>query len=917
MPEKDIRRVAGRDYPKVNTFTAASARRLSELSLTPPEMYPAEVAEYFDSDLITGLDRRQVRQKRAKHGDNSVTGMPIGFMRSLKRQLKNLPNVLLVALLFVFYAFRGGPWYPLTALLVVLAFPVNAFMEYRASLTFEKMNRLSSPRATVLREGRQFVTDSRSLVPGDIIILETDDIVPADARLIETASFRVMESPAGGGQRSVEKDARFVADRRDGDRLYENMVYAGSVVTSGKATAIVCATGKNTRTALKKSANPANGMPKYLRNAAFALRLISLSSVFGALILLITGVLRGVNVSDSFITALAVACCAMCETAFVLMLYGESTALSQALQAGCVFRTPEAVPAIAETDTVMCCKDMAFPPSAIALKEVFVCFDSLEFNSRSGSNVTDIIRCMILCSSLKEKLRPQAQKRKKHRSGAPGHVYEGGEYTLAVVEAAEKAGYSVEEAKKDFYRIEAEFDSRGEASRVLGLLEGKNCVILRGSPESVLARCAGYRRDGRNYRLDKRSAERILDFASQMARTQIPVAVAMGYTRAESLNDIDAENKLIFLGFAGFYAETGIDTASSVYRLGNAGISLAVNSDDAYYAAYNLAENAGVISRESEICTPEILHESDEGLFAEDNENYRVFNRFTDEEWLYILRLRNAARHKVFAQVNGAAQSDLATEAHASFAVAGKSKDALLQKCDVRFTSPGFPAIETAVSRSKLAVKRIASVCQYMSAGYYILFFWCLLSLIFGKGLPFGIPGIAVYGLALNPLLAFSLAFYPATAKTLYDRSGSVSPERISGSITHSVVYSAVCGIMCFIAANVLAPGGGAGSCCAFAAYSFSLWLYTTVCGYKGSALTNLFYRNYLLLPSLIVTAAFTLIPALVPSVNSALEFGVPELRALGASVALPFVLWLALQAFLLVKEMTSKPKKKAASPRK
>ena len=147
MPEKDIRRVAGKDYPKVNTFTAASARRLSELTLTPPEMYPAEAAEYLDSDLVTGLDRRQVRQRRAKYGDNTETGMPIGFVKSLERQLKNLPNVLLMGSLIMFYAFRGGAWFPLTALLMAISFPVNAFLEYRASLTFAKMNRVASPRA--------------------------------------------------------------------------------------------------------------------------------------------------------------------------------------------------------------------------------------------------------------------------------------------------------------------------------------------------------------------------------------------------------------------------------------------------------------------------------------------------------------------------------------------------------------------------------------------------------------------------------------------------------------------------------------------------------------------------------------------------------------------------------------------------
>ena len=916
MSEKEIRRVAGKDYPKVNTFTAASARRLSDVSLTFPEMYPAEAAEYFDSDLVTGLDRREVRAKRAEYGVNSAVGMPLGFVRSLRRQLKNLPNVLLICSLVLFYAFRPEVWLLAAAGAAAALFFVNAFFEYRAARTFAQINRLSSPRVTVLREGRQFVTDSRSLVPGDVIILETDSIVPADARLIETASFRVMESPVGGPRRSVRKDARFVADSKE-DRLYENMVYAGSVAVSGKASAVVCATGKNTRLAKNTSADPASALPKYLRNAAYALRLVSVSSLLGCIILVLTGLLAGVEISDVFIVSLAAACSALCETAFAFTIYGGSAALADAVKNGCVFRSPDCVPRVAETDTVMCCKDMAFPPSAITLKDVFVCFETLDYNRWSRSNVTDIIRCLILCSSLKEKQGVRGHKRRKRRESAPERWYEGGEYTLAAVEAAMRAGYTVDDAKKDFYRIEAEFDSRGEASRVLGLLEGKNVVILRGSPESVLARCAGYRREGTNYRLDKRSAERILDAASQMARTQIPVAVAMGYTQAESLNDIDVENKLIFLGFAGFYTETGLDTASSVYRLGNAGIDIAVNTDDAYYAAYNLAESAGIISREDEICTPEILHESDEGLFAEDNENYSVFDCLTDAEWLYILRLRNAAKHKVFTQINGAGQADMVPEANATFAIAGKSKDALLEKCDVQFARGGFPAVETAISRAKLAVKRIAAVCQYMSAGYYILFFWCFISLAFGKGLPFDVTCVTVYGTLLNALLCLPLVFYPATAKTLYDNSSSVSPRRISASMTQTVIYSLICAALCFVSANVLSTGGGAGRCAAFAAFSGALWFYSTACGYKGSAVTNLFYRNYYFLPSLLVAGAFAAVPALVPAMTRFLGFEQPGLRVLGASAALPFVLWLALQSALMFKEIPAKKNKKPRSKKK
>lgn len=915
MPDKEINRVAGRDYPKVNTFTPASARRLSDLSLTFPEMYPAEAAEFFDSDLVTGLDRRQVRQKRAKYGDNAEVGMPIGFRHSLKRQLKNLPAVLMIFSLVLFYAFRQDPRLMIAAAVAALTFPVNAYMEHRASLTFSRMQHLASPRVTVLREGRQFVTDSRSLVPGDIIILETDSIVPADARLVETASFRVLESPVGGQRRSVRKDARFIADSKE-EKLYENMVYAGSVVTSGKATAVVCATGRDTLKGKKTVADPVSALPKYLRDAAFALRLVSVSSVLSVLILLLAGALAGNNVADTFIASLTAACASLCETAFTFILYGESTALSDAMKKGCVFRSASSVPRVAETDTVMCGKNMAFPPSGIALKDIFVCFETLSFNRWSRSNVTDIIRCLLLCSSLKEKQVRAPRKRKRRERPAPP-VYEGGEYTLATVEAAADAGYSVEDAKKDFYRIEAEFDRRGEATRVLGLLEGKNCVILRGSPENVLSRCAGYRRDGRNYRLDKRSAERILESASQMAKTQIPVAVAMGYTQAESLSAPDVENKLIFLGFAGFYTETTLDTASAVYRLSNAGIKLAVNTDDPYYAAYNLAENAGIITDESAICTPDTLRETDEGIFAMDNENYRVFDRLTDEEWLYILRLRKSAGRKTFAQVDGMGQADIAEEAYVSFALSGGNNDALLEKCDVQFSKAGLAAVETAISRSKLAVERISSVCRYMSAGFYILFFWCLISLVFGKGLPFGVTDIVVYGMVLNPLLCLPLAFAPATSKTLYDNSCSVSPKRISDSLVSAMIHAAFSGAACFAAGEFLAHGGAAGRCAAFAAYSISLWLFSATCGGKGSAVTNLFYRNYYYLPALLLASAFAAVPALVPAVRGFMGYEAPDLRSLGASAALPFVLWFAEQAVLLIKEMTGRHIKAKASARR
>jgi len=336
-----------------------------------------------------------------------------------------------------------------------------------------------------------------------------------------------------------------------------------------------------------------------------------------------------------------------------------------------------------------------------------------------------------------------------------------------------------------------------------------------------------------------------------------------------------------------------------------------VNTDDQYYAAFNHAENAGIITDESEICTPDILHDTDEGIFAMDNENYRVFDRLTDEEWTYILRLRNSSGHKVFAQINGIGQAGIAGEARASFAITGRIKDALLEKCDVRFAKGGLGNAEIAISRAKLAVKRIASVCQYMSAAYYVLFFWCFISLVAGGGMPFGVRELLVYGLVLAPSLCLPLAFSPADSKTLYDRESSVSPRRISDLLVTTVLYSAPSGAICYVAANLLSGGGEAGRCAAFAAFSATLWLYSVSCGSRVSAISGRFYRNYYFWPSLVVTAAFALVPAFVPAVRALMGFSLPSPSALGASAALPFVLWLAYQAWLMFMEVTRERKRR------
>lgn len=887
------------DFPEVNTFTAENARRLSEESLSFPEMYAHEIAEMFDSDISLGHDRQSVKSLRSEYGDNTAAEIPVGFLHSLKRQLKNSLTVLCFFACIMFYFFRFDVWLLISAGGILLTVAFNALLEYKSGRIFSIVQGKSSPRTTVIREGKQFVTSSRSLVPGDVIVLESDSIVPADARLIESSSLMVLETPVNGTRSSVMKDARYIAKDKS-RRIYENMVYSGSVVTAGRGIAIVCATGKNTLISAKISGD--TSLPKQLKSVMTVGKAISFAAVISELLIMIFGAFGNVNFSDAFIVALAVGASSLCDTSFALAAYAEAKGISEAMKKGCIFRNLDSFEKIASCDTVMCGKEAAFPPETVSLRHIYTCFDLHELNRKSGQSVLDVVRCMLLCSSVTEKLydkKPNAEP-----------VYEGGEYTLPLLESAMNAGYTLEDAKKGFLRIDAEFDSQGEAKRVLGMMGSKTCVILRGSPENVLARCAGYRTDSKNYKLDAKARDRILADASEMARNQIPIAVAMGYTNAESLLDISAEKKLIFLGFAGFSAATRVDAASSVFRLNSSGISIAIRTDDTYYTAYNLAKSAGVLTNEGEICTDEILHDTDEGLFIADNEKYKLFTDLTDEEWLYILRLRNNNKHKVFAGISEISQLPVAEEANASFAISGKGSDALVSACDVRLTEGGFNLIEGVMKQSKLITKKILNIMQYMTVGFLTMFFWVLFSIMFNGVSPLRVQDIFIYGMLVNPIFCYSLAFSPENRKSLSEKTASLTPKSMIKGILVSLGYSIFSALLCIASPAVTGKNGVEGICISIITYVVSIYLFSLMTGESRSVIANKFYRNYNLIISFVFAALVTLLPIYVPAIRDLMGYAYVFPADSGVAAALPIILFLVIQGALLILENTSTKKK-------
>src|SRR3989338_8106982 len=190
-----------------------------------------------------GLTENEVQERLKKYGLNEIQeGKKVSALTIFLNQFKNA--VIWVLIFATALSAFLGEWIDVivVAVIIVLIAVLGFFMEFRAEKAIDALKKFSSQKATVIRNGQKQVIDSKNLVPGDIILLQTGDKVPADSRLIEIVNLQTQEGALTGESTPVKKDLKILEEKTPlADK--KNMVFSGTIVVSGRATAIVAATG--------------------------------------------------------------------------------------------------------------------------------------------------------------------------------------------------------------------------------------------------------------------------------------------------------------------------------------------------------------------------------------------------------------------------------------------------------------------------------------------------------------------------------------------------------------------------------------------------------------------------------------------------------------------------------------------------
>lgn len=831
-----------------------------------------EVEKKLATDTRTGLSDEEADRRRERYGYNEFRKVK---HKSLLVKFLNQFRSFMIIVLIAAAAISGVAGYMegegftdaiIILAIVILNAVIGVFQEARAEKSLDALEKLSSPHCKVVRGGQIRIIESRELIPGDVVVLETGDSVPADVRLTEAINLKIQEAALTGESVPEDKYITTIDDEVGiGDR--DNMAYASTSVTYGRGRGIVTATGMHSevgKIACMIQSVPDSKTPLQSRLDKLG-KVLAIAALSICGVIFVVGLLYGRPWLDMLMTAVSLAAAAIPEGLPAVSTIVLAVGVQRLVKRNAIVRKLPSVETLGSTQVI--CSDKTGTLTQNRMTVVTLYSDGAarrvdEFKVRPEGDALEILRLSILANDAT--LTKEGGRWKTN--GDPTET------------AMLDLGIRFDVVKNDLERAlprvaEIPFDSERKMMTTVHNGEAKLLVAVKGGLDEVLACCDRISDNGKVRSLTAKDRETIAAANAAMAGDALRVlAVAMNEieTLPKKVEPATLEKDLVFVGMLGMIDPPREEVKAAVAKCRQAGIKPVMITGDHLITAVAIARALGIMDDKDMALTGVELDRMPEEELCSNIKNIAVYARVSPENKVRIVKAFQ--KHGKIVAMTGDGVNDAPALKLADIGVAMGivGTDVSKEAADVVLADDNFSTIVGAVEEGRRIYDNILKAIGFLlstNIGEILVLF---IAVMFNWVTPLLPIHILWINLVTDSLPALALSFDPAAhnvmrRKPLDSRRG-IMTRRFSILIVLQGMMVAALSLTAYWVGLQVSPAVAQTMTFAVLAFTQVMLIFSIRAGSR-SAFCGMF-SNKILLLSLVIVSAMMWVVLEVPALH-------------------------------------------------
>ncbi|MBR6106750.1 MAG: cation-translocating P-type ATPase [Oscillospiraceae bacterium] len=754
---------------------------------------------------MLGLTAKQVQERQGQYGPNTLAEpQHVHPFRIFFSQFRDITVLILLAAALISWLVREYADAVTIGVIVVLNAVLGFVQEFRTEQTLLALKSMTAPTAKVFRDGQQTVVPADQLVPGDTILIEAGDRVPADAVIRSCAQLSAEESVLTGESLPVSKRAHNPSDGAPSNEIgRSDMLYAGTAVTRGTGTAEVTHIGKSTQmgqisqllTDISDSETP---LQKRLGELGKVLAVICLAV---CVLVFLAGVLRGEPVFDMLMTGITIAIAAIPEGLPATVTIALALAVRRMLAKNALVNRLHAVETLGCASVICTDKTGTVTENKMTVQRLCTAAGAYELSgtgwSKSGAllkngiacsaaglpDLMPLLRCAVLCNHA------------ALSDGGSEWIVTGDPTEAALLVAAAKCRVTADAFSRIRVTGEIPFDSDTRSMTVFCQSERGRLALSKGALDVILRNCTHYRENGRVLPLTPQKRAELSCQADALAEDALRV---LAFAEQEHVSGTSQPTAMVYLGMSGMLDPPREQARRAIADCTRAGIRVVMLTGDHVKTAAAIAQKAGIPHAANAVTGAELDRMSDRELDA-CVERCAVFARVTPAHKLRLVRAFRRKGHIAAMTGDGVNDAPAVKEADIGVAMGKNGTDVTRQAADIILLDDRFDTLTAAVEQGRTVYANIRKFVRYLLACNIGEVLTMLAGILMGLPVVLLPTQILLVNLMTDGLPAVALGLEPPAPDVMHRPPRRADDSFFAGGLLSRIVFRGI-----FIALSTL-----------------------------------------------------------------------------------------------------------------